>query len=110
MLKIGGILKARMFSKDIRQKELADMMGLDQRTISNYCNDINFPSLDTLSKLCSILEIDINHLLKLKTNENDELLIQNDLEMRLVQEFRKLPPEKQREFIKGCLCIMQLIE
>lgn len=45
MLKIGGILKAKMHEKDIRQKELADMMELDQRTISNYCNDINVMTL-----------------------------------------------------------------
>lgn len=51
MLKIGGILKAKMHEKDIRQKELADMMELDQRTISNYCNDINFPNLDNIIQI-----------------------------------------------------------
>lgn len=98
MLKIGGILKAKMHEKDIRQKELADMMELDQRTISNYCNDINFPNLDTLSRLCNILEIDINDILEIHAKGNSDILIQSDLEMKLLEDFRKLSKEKQKEF------------
>lgn len=106
MLKIGGILKAKMHEKDIRQKELADMMELDQRTISNYCNDINFPNLDTLSRLCNILEIDINDILEIHAKGNSDILIQSDLEMKLLEDFRKLSKEKQKEFLKASSCII----
>ncbi len=105
MLKIGGILKAKMHEKDIRQKELADMMELDQRTISNYCNDINFPNLDTLSRLCNILEIDINDILEIHAKGNSDILIQSDLE-----DFRKLSKEKQKEFLKASSCIIKIVE
>ena len=37
MLKIGGILQARMVQKDMKQKELANLLNVDQRTISSYC-------------------------------------------------------------------------
>lgn len=110
MLKIGGILKAKMHEKDIRQKELADMMELDQRTISNYCNDINFPNLDTLSRLCNILEIDINDFLEIHAKGNSDILIQSDLEMKLLEDFRKLSKEKQKEFLKASSCIIKIVE
>lgn len=110
MLKIGGILKAKMHEKDIRQKELADMMELDQRTISNYCNDINFPNLDTLSRLCNILEIDINDILEIHAKGNSDILIQSDLEMKLLEDFRKLSKEKQEEFLKASSCIIKIVE
>lgn len=110
MLKIGGILKAKMHEKDIRQKELADMMELDQRTISNYCNDINFPNLDTLSRLCNILEIDINDILEIHAKGNIDILIQSDLEMKLLEDFRKLSKEKQKEFLKASSCIIKIVE
>ena len=110
MLKIGGILKAKMHEKDIRQKELADMMELDQRTISNYCNDIDFPNLDTLSRLCNILEIDINDILEIHAKGNSDILIQSDLEMKLLEDFRKLSKEKQKEFLKASSCIIKIVE
>lgn len=110
MLKIGGILKAKMHEKDIRQKELADMMELDQRTISNYCNDINFPNLDILSRLCNILEIDINDILEIHAKGNSDILIQSDLEMKLLEDFRKLSKEKQKEFLKASSCIIKIVE
>ena len=110
MLKIGGILKAKMHEKDIRQKELADMMELDQCTISNYCNDINFPNLDTLSRLCNILEIDINDILEIHAKGNSDILIQSDLEMKLLEDFRKLSKEKQKEFLKASSCIIKIVE
>ena len=110
MLKIGGILKAKMHEKDIRQKELADMMELDQRTISNYCNDINFPNLDTLSRLCNILEIDINDILEIHAKGNSDILIQSDLEMKLLEDFRKLSKEKQKELLKASSCIIKIVE
>lgn len=110
MLKIGGILKAKMHEKDIRQKELADMMELDQRTISNYCNDIIFPNLDTLSRLCNILEIDINDILEIHAKGNSDILIQSDLEMKLLEDFRKLSKEKQKEFLKASSCIIKIVE
>lgn len=110
MLKIGGFLQAKMVSKDIRQKELADQMGLDQRTISNYCNDVNFPNLETLSKLCNILDIDIMHLLECQKTGNLDLLIQNDLEMKLLHEFRKIPKEKQKTFLKSIQLIVTMLD
>ena len=74
------------------------MMELDQRTISNYCNDINFPNTDTLSRLCNILEIDINDILEIHAKGNSDILIQSDLEMKLLEDFRKLSKEKQKSF------------
>ena len=75
MLKIGGILQARMVQKDMKQKELANLLNVDQRTISSYCKNISFPNLETLSAICEILELDLNELLQIHAKGNEELLI-----------------------------------
>ena len=85
MLKIGGILQARMVQKDMKQKELANLLNVDQRTISSYCKNISFPNLETLSAICEILELDLNELLQIHAKGNEELLIHDDIELSLLQ-------------------------
>ncbi|MEG0468886.1 MAG: helix-turn-helix transcriptional regulator, partial [Longicatena sp.] len=38
-----------MVRKKLHQKDLAEQLNLDQRTISSYCTNKSFPDLDTLS-------------------------------------------------------------
>lgn len=109
MLKIGGILQARMVQKDIKQKELANLLSLDQRTISSYCKNISFPNLETLSAMCGILELDLNELLEIHIKGNDDLLIQDDLELALLSDFRKLPDHKKRIFAKSMGQLISLL-
>ena len=59
-----------------------------------------FPNLDTLSRLCNILEIDINDILEIHAKGNSDILIQSDLEMKLLEDFRKLSKEKQKRVFK----------
>ena len=94
MLKIGGILQARMVQKDMKQKELANLLNVDQRTISSYCKNISFPNLETLSAICEILELDLNELLQIHAKGNEELLIHDDIELSLLHIFVNCPMVK----------------
>ena len=109
MLKIGGILQARMVQKDMKQKELANLLNVDQRTISSYCKNISFPNLETLSAICEILELDLNELLQIHAKGNEELLIHDDIELSLLQHFRKLPNGKKRVFAKSMAQLITLL-
>jgi transcriptional regulator with XRE-family HTH domain len=45
------------------QAELADKIGVSQSSISHYINGRKLPALDTLSRLCTVLDLDANEIL-----------------------------------------------
>lgn len=47
------------------QTALAEMIGVSQQTVSHYSKGDITPSLETLSKLCKILDVDGNYILGL---------------------------------------------
>jgi transcriptional regulator with XRE-family HTH domain len=49
-------LKTLRKQKGLTQKQLADMIAVDQRTISAWEKGICEPSFDLLSKLCEIFD------------------------------------------------------
>ena len=50
-------------SSKISQKVLAQMLGVDQRTISAWEKGVCEPNFETLAKLCDIFKEDFNGLL-----------------------------------------------
>lgn len=56
LLKISDIRK----EKNITQKQLSDLTGIPQNKISNYENLRIFPTLDTLVKLTSALDVELS--------------------------------------------------
>ena len=47
----------------IKQTELAEKIGVRQQQISCYIKGHTLPSLDTLSRLCTVLDLDANEIL-----------------------------------------------
>ena len=47
------------------QKELAAKIGVSPQTISKYMKQNIFPALDTLAKLCKILDVSSDYILGL---------------------------------------------
>ena len=47
------------------QKEIAKEIGVSAQTVSKYMTCDVFPSLDTLSKLCTILDVSADYILGL---------------------------------------------
>lgn len=45
------------------QTELAQKIGVRQQQISSYIKGHTLPSLDTLSRLCTVLDLDANEIL-----------------------------------------------
>lgn len=109
MIQIGGILRAQMARKKLRQKDLAQALHVNQRTISSYCTNKSFPDIDSLSKLCNILDIDLLFLLQIEPKENDHLLLQNDEEIRLLDAFRGIQKEHRKEFLESFVRLASLI-
>lgn len=56
------IAEAIKFS-DMTQTELARSLGVKQQQISCYIKGQKAPALDTLAKLCAVLDLDANDIL-----------------------------------------------
>lgn len=50
------------------QRQIAKAIGVSAQTISKYMKQNIFPALDTLSKLCMLLDVRADYILEL-TNE-----------------------------------------
>ena len=54
---------------DLKQDELAKRIGVSQSMISHYISGRKMPALDTLSRLCTVLDLDANEILCVKRTE-----------------------------------------
>lgn len=46
-----------------KNKWLADKLGKNQATVSQWCNNMRQPSIETLAEIANVLDIDIRQLL-----------------------------------------------
>lgn len=58
-------LRECITQSNLSQKEIAEMAGISAQTISKYMRQDIFPALDTLAKLCKILDVKADYILGL---------------------------------------------
>lgn len=78
--KIGRFISVKRKEKGITQQELAEKLGVSDRTVGNWENGRNMPDLSLFKPLCEELNISINELLsgeELNTSEYQEKLEEN---------------------------------
>lgn len=77
--KIGKFIAKSRKEKNMTQSELAEKLGVSDRTIGNWENGRNMPDLSLFKPLCNVLDISINSLLSGETieNENDKKCEEN---------------------------------
>jgi len=57
--KRGGLIKAARATKGLRQKDVAEMLGIKPNTIAGYEAGTRKMDIDTAVKICLYLDIDI---------------------------------------------------
>ena len=62
-LEISQKLAESVKQSGLTQAEIAKKIGVRQQQISAYIHGRTLPALDTLSKLCSVLDLDANEIL-----------------------------------------------
>ena len=62
-IKFSQNLKNLRSSYKMTQKQLANLLEVDQRTVSAWENDVCEPDFVTLAKLCEIFDEDFNGIL-----------------------------------------------
>ncbi len=59
-------LRESIKQSSLTQKEIAKAVGVSAQTISKYMKKDIFPALDTLSKLCILLDVSADYILGVK--------------------------------------------
>ncbi|MFB5281817.1 helix-turn-helix domain-containing protein [Peribacillus sp. Hz7] len=90
MVNLGKRLREIRTDKGISSTQLEFLSGVTQSTISKIENNTHSPSIETLLKICSALEISIVDLFK----DNETLPI--DL-MNLISTAKKLSPTQRQK-------------
>lgn len=83
--KIGANIRRYREMRSLSQKEFAKAIGVSGSRLSNWENGINRPDVDTLARICKVLQVSPSELLDLDI-EVDSL---SDIERRLVREYRR---------------------
>jgi transcriptional regulator with XRE-family HTH domain len=57
--------RIRVVLAELNQKNkwLADELGKNQATVSQWCNNVRQPSIETLNAIAKVLDVDIRQLL-----------------------------------------------
>lgn len=61
-------LRKAIKESGIPQKEIAALIGVSTQTASKYMKADIFPALDTLAKLCKVLDVSANYILGIDEN------------------------------------------
>lgn len=64
-------IKVALAERRRKNKWLAEQIGKDESTISQWCTNARQPSLENLVKIANVLEIDIRNLLYPTKKPND---------------------------------------
>lgn len=56
-------LRLAIKESGIQQKEIARLVGVSAQTVSKYMKTDVFPALDTLAKLCVVLDVSADYIL-----------------------------------------------
>ena len=73
--KIGKFIAELRKEKKITQSELAEKLGVTDRSVSNWENGKNMPDLSLFKPLCDILSISINELMSGEKIDNKEYTV-----------------------------------
>jgi transcriptional regulator with XRE-family HTH domain len=65
MLRLKEILEKR----GVTQSELSKMIGISTVSLSRWATGKSQPSLDTIVKICQILDVKIDELVQIKSNK-----------------------------------------
>lgn len=102
--KVGQFLKALRNEKSVTQVELAEMLGVSNRSISRWENGTTMPDFDLLIELAKYYDLEVGEILdgerkdKSMDNKTEELLLK-------VADYNNI----ERNFFSKRMCIMFVI-
>lgn len=106
--KIGKFIQEKRKEKELSQMDLAEKLGVSNRTISKWENGHGMPDYSMINDLCDALDVTINELLSGEELNNDNY--QKKLEENIVNTIDYNNKKRNKKFIKYiCIILFVLI-
>ncbi len=83
---IGSRLKQLRVNQNLRQEQVADMIGVNKKQISAYENDSRQPSYDILMRLAALYHVSTDYILGCQTNRSIDVSGLTSVEVALISE------------------------
>ena len=98
--KVGQFLKSLRSEKSITQAELAEMLGVSNRSISRWENGTAMPDFDLVIELAKYYEVEVGEILDGERKENMDS--KTEKTMLKIADYNNV----EREFFSKRMCIM----
>ena len=106
--KIGKFIANLRKEQKLTQGQLAEKLGVTDKTVSRWENGKNMPDYSVLKGLCNILNIDVNEFLSWEKLEKNKIQIQSIENLDLIlKEYYKM--KKQKDIFKYIVIIIVII-
>ncbi len=106
-IKIGKFIALQRKSKNYTQKQLADILGISDKTISKWECGKGFPEVSLLLPLCNELSISVNELLSGERVSDDNY--QKKAEENMVNLVKEAQESKKKILLSGMVTVLMLI-
>jgi len=70
---LGMMISSLRKEKGMTQLELAEKMGVMDKTVSKWERDLSFPDINSIPKLAEIFEISVDDLMQVKTETKENM-------------------------------------
>ena len=91
-MKIGTKIRNKREDMDLSQRDMANLIPMNQSNYSKIERDVQEPSLEQLRRICQILQLDPRYLLNL-----DEFQSLSDSDMELLTDIKNLIRKHETE-------------
>lgn len=98
---LGKTIKYYRIQKEYSQQELADLVGVQKMTISNYENEKREPDVATVKKICKALDVSLQRFMAYKSYRSEEIVLSG--KFRKNENLSSLQEQKIVEKIKYAL-------
>ena len=88
MSNIGDKIKQARIKKDLKQADLAKLIGVANTTISGWENGVSRPDVDMIEILCGALEVPAEYFFDVKSSDNAPCF--TIMEFEVIKKYRSL--------------------
>ena len=97
---LGSRLKEIRESLGLMQKAVAKEIGISNKVLSHYENNVRLPDLHTFTLLCKFYSISANDLLDINTDSPSSETILSEEDKKVLSYYHRLEDEN-KDYIKG---------
>lgn len=105
--KTGQFIQIRRKEKELTQRQLADLLGISDKTISKWETGNGFPDFTLVPQLCQILEINVNELLSGEALSSKEY--PEKAEVNMISLMEKMKHRKIKDILYASISVVLFV-